>query len=795
MKDVGELYYQRGIDFFESGNYESAVIDWIRAYEAGYEKEQILEDLYRCFVEPNDEEFRKNYKQNSTGFAEVEYEECLLDFIPVSQDRFYIFDKQEGIFQGCIDIKKITGECRKQVFDSILFADKWDIREVILDLEKNNRNCVYLLLNKAENKFVSFLKLPRFRKLYCANMIIFRNTSLMKNFFEQNEEASIPKQFAVTGTQTNTYKELLQKVHKERVRNIHAERKNIFLTVCIPRKTEKEVILQIRSYLSQCLYDSEIEVLIASDRNKADTEDARMHYFQYDEQECYIVNVLNALGMAKGSYKMVVDAEDFEIWNQLGDQLDYIKSHADQTVFCLHNGVLGGVAELFTDLERLKYAVPKTIREKQDVFTCLGLKYQYMARCFADGERIHITENWEQSEYLVGAMIQFLDMNQTKVPVQKRDRNLIVMATTQLIDPKHAPTRIILEMSRILEIFLKKKVILISEIQEYDADICAQAGLKATMRFSYRKELNGKFEYPYKECCFSGYQIQLKRENKKEMKQLIQELYDCKPYCVWCFGGVPAFAGAMKQFTSMIYTQFMEGYPGMPADMVVNYFEHAFANYPQEKEFLIAHGVKVREIRIGLPSYQKSKGSYNRSDFRIPEDAFCIGIAGNRLEQDCTDEFLDMLRQVIHRDTSKEVWTVYIGNVSDDFIRKVIECTKETEHLRFLGYCDEFADAIALTDLVVATPGLGNGGTGVTALQEGIPVVSLKVGDIAACVGEDFQCESLEEYPVLIQRYMEDSDFYAAQSKKAVEVFQSLLVEEEEVAQQVGEILEQVKGL
>ena len=66
MKDVGELYYQRGIDFFESGNYESAVIDWIRAYEAGYEKEQILEDLYRCFVEPNDEEFRKNYKQNST---------------------------------------------------------------------------------------------------------------------------------------------------------------------------------------------------------------------------------------------------------------------------------------------------------------------------------------------------------------------------------------------------------------------------------------------------------------------------------------------------------------------------------------------------------------------------------------------------------------------------------------------------------------------------------------------------------------------------------------------------------
>lgn len=42
---------------------------------------------------------------------------------------------------------------------------------------------------------------------------------------------------------------------------------------------------------------------------------------------------------------------------------------------------------------------------------------------------------------------------------------------------------------------------------------------------------------------------------------------------------------------------------------------------------------------------------------------------------------------------------------------------------------------------------------------------------------------------------MEDSEFYEVQSKKAVNVFQSLLVDEKTVAEQVQEVLVQVKGL
>lgn len=794
MKDIGALYYQRGIDFFENGEYEKAVEDWIQAYETGYEKKLILENLYGCFIEPNDEEYRKNYILNSEGFTRLDYQECLLDFIPVSEKRFYIFDKEAGIFRGTIDLEKMPVQGKKEIFDSILFIDVWDIREIMPELQENSRNLVYLLLNDMEQLFVSFFKLPRFRELYCSNMIVFRDVRIMQAFFEEYEEFYLPKQFVADDKKVDRYTGLFQEIHKKRVCNRQEERTNVFLSICIPRKTDKETILQLRSCICQCFYDSEIEVLIAGDRDEKDAEDVRIHYFAYDEQECFIVNVLKVIDMAKGRYQIITDATDFQIWQKLGENLDYIKAHSDQKVFSMHDGVLGGILDFYTDLERLQYLVPKIIREKKDIFLCMELKNQYIAASFFNGERVDIIQNWEQAGYLIKTMQQLLKMDKVRIPVEKRDNNLVVMATTQLLTPSHAPTRILLEMSRILEIYLNKKVFLLSEIKEYDEDACSKAGLKKAVTFHFEKELNGKFEYCYKECCFSGYQIQLKRENIQEMQNLIQELCDRRPYCVWCFGGVPAFAGAMKQFTTMIYTQFMEGYPGVPADLVVNYFEHASVNYPQEKEFLIAQGVKVQEIQIGLPSYKKSKGIYHRRDFGIPEDAFCIGIAGNRLENDCTDEFLDMFG-LVHSHTSKKVCLVFIGGTNDGFVRKVVERIKETFSIRFLGYRSEFADAIALVDLVVATPGLGNGGTGVTALQEGIPVVSLEVGDIASCVGKDFQCSSLEEYPALIQKYIDDPEFYEAQSKKAVNVFQSLLVEEEVVAQQVQEVLEQVKGL
>lgn len=93
MENIGEFYFNQGISCFEAGQYEDAVRNLIEAYHLGYQKEQILENIYNCFILPNEAEFRENYRKGSAEFVQLPFEACTLDFIPVSESRFYIFDK------------------------------------------------------------------------------------------------------------------------------------------------------------------------------------------------------------------------------------------------------------------------------------------------------------------------------------------------------------------------------------------------------------------------------------------------------------------------------------------------------------------------------------------------------------------------------------------------------------------------------------------------------------------------------------------------------------------------------
>ena len=61
--------FKEAIELFEAGEYDKSVQNLIGLYEHGYEKEQILNFLYQAFVEPNIEEFKKNYQTQADGLT------------------------------------------------------------------------------------------------------------------------------------------------------------------------------------------------------------------------------------------------------------------------------------------------------------------------------------------------------------------------------------------------------------------------------------------------------------------------------------------------------------------------------------------------------------------------------------------------------------------------------------------------------------------------------------------------------------------------------------------------------
>lgn len=215
MENTGEFYYGRGIQRFEAGQYEDAVRDLIEAYNLGYQKEQIIEQIYSCFILPNEEEFRENYRQGSAGFVQLPFASCTLDFVPVSEGRFFIFDKERREFLDLFAMAGAPVQGKMLRAENILFGEVWDIREMLPDMEQNQRTAVYVLPGKWEARFASFFKLPGLKDRYFRNVIVFQDEAIMQQFFAAFPDAALPGE--VVAKEPERYWELIHRMHGRRV--------------------------------------------------------------------------------------------------------------------------------------------------------------------------------------------------------------------------------------------------------------------------------------------------------------------------------------------------------------------------------------------------------------------------------------------------------------------------------------------------------------------------------------------------------------------------------------------------
>lgn len=214
MHHVGELYYNRAIKYFELGEYEQAIMDFIHSYECGYERDLIINNIYNCFVLPNEKEFQANYEQNHIGITGLSYEECTLDFIPVSENRFYIFDREEQIFQGMLELDGGFLDNSELSSNSVLYTDTWDIREILLEIKEEKRKHIYVLMKEMEPRFVSFFKLPNFRELYLKQMNLFQNDQNLLDFFMENLSCNLPAR--VVSANAEKYVDMIKEIKEKR---------------------------------------------------------------------------------------------------------------------------------------------------------------------------------------------------------------------------------------------------------------------------------------------------------------------------------------------------------------------------------------------------------------------------------------------------------------------------------------------------------------------------------------------------------------------------------------------------
>lgn len=331
--EMYEYYYELGRLCFEIEDYDNAVSLMIQSYELSENnRDMILSNIYNCFVVPNNEEFEENLKMN-----QLELKDCSLDFIPVSDTKFYIYDTERKQFGKSFDIEKIYSNDKENDYRSIFIAKTSDVASVINNLSCKNWKNIYMLNDDADTQLNSLYKLPGWSEYVDNNVTLFNSKEELKKYFVDNSEKYLPR---IVVSDNIEYNKLFENIHQLRLRE--KKKNDPILSICIPTYNRGDKALDGVKRVLESKLDSEIEVVVSNNGSTIGEDkyneieqikDSRLNYFRFESNQGYFDNIINCLKMAKGKFAVIVSDEDYINIEYLNEYINVLCSNRDMGAF------------------------------------------------------------------------------------------------------------------------------------------------------------------------------------------------------------------------------------------------------------------------------------------------------------------------------------------------------------------------------------------------------------------------------------------------------------------------------
>ncbi len=367
-----------------------------------------------------------------------------------------------------------------------------------------------------------------------------------------------------------------------------------------------------------------------------------------------------------------------------------------------------------------------------------------------------------------------------KIPLEERDKNLVLISTIQFLDETHAPTRTVIERAKALK-HLGKTVIIINTAEQYTMKNYLpmySAGFGRVLeKYNNVNELKiGNDRFPF---------IQMPEQSSIQyrMEIMIKLLQKYKPYYILSIGTGSMLAdlcGNIVPCASMALA-----FSTFPKTM--NKMKILGRNlYKEEKSLYIEDDIIESRFTFEL---KPQKGIFSREYKGLPEDRFILVVVGIRLEFEVTDAFMNMLEEVC----SQGCYVVFAG-IMDNYNKLMESYPVVSANSLFIGYCDDMLALMDICDLYVNPERLGGGFSIIEAFVKGKPGVYLKSGDVYTAGGESFAVDSFKEMAEQILKYKEDKDYYNSMSGLASERAKLMTSSEEAIADIDRQICERVES-
>ena len=333
-----------------------------------------------------------------------------------------------------------------------------------------------------------------------------------------------------------------------------------------------------------------------------------------------------------------------------------------------------------------------------------------------------------------------------RIPLEERNKNLIMVTTVQFLNEIHAPTKSVIERIQGLGA-LGKNVILINT-----AEFCLMNGyipIYSMNTANFFEEYNDLSEIKIGNKYIPFLQLPDDLPIQYRLQALTQIINKLKPYYILSVGTGSMLAdlcGNMVPCASMSVV--FSALPNTKNKMKILGRKLS----EEEKEFYREEDIIESRFTFELKPQTKK---FSRKESGIPEDKFVLVVVGTRLDYDITDEFMKMLQQVCENGCY-----ILFAGIMDNYNMLMERYPLVADNSLFAGYCEDILALMEICDLYVNPDRLGGGFSIIEAFSKGKPGVYLRKGDVYTAGGEHFAVDTLDDMASQIMKYKEDKDYY-----------------------------------
>ena len=345
------------------------------------------------------------------------------------------------------------------------------------------------------------------------------------------------------------------------------------------------------------------------------------------------------------------------------------------------------------------------------------------------------------------------------IPYDKRNHDLYVIITEQLIAFQHAPTKTALERCKVIIKNMNKKVLLINT-----AECVSSSGKKNIfhpVEGSYMESYLEKEYIEWKDTKIPLFSCEKNSIYPDTMEVLMKAIYDMAPEFVIDISGESILGNLCADFIPVVGM-------GLNPSELSNSLETYHVVYTNlgDKEKRLLEKMKISYDKvincIFTSDLRQQNRTYTKEELEIDNTKIQLAIVGARLNQEMTSEFISMLEQL-----NPDRYQIHIcGKYTN------ISCFNADFYNKCCVYHGMVEDMLAFMehmDLNINPMRMGGGMSAVEAMEKGVPVITARRGDVYTNTGEEFGVENYEEMLQMIEKYSVDKEFYQKMSERAKE--------------------------